>query len=617
MSSETEDLRQQIAELSARLARIEQRLDARPADQAVASRASQPIPLRSAPTPEIASPRPEPVLSSADSSRSLESRIGSQLFNRVGIVAVLVGVAWFLKLAIDNQWIGPAGRVIAGLIGGAGLIALSERFRSTGYRAFSYSLTAIATGVLYLSLWAAYALFHLVNGKVAFLAMVMVTAFNALMCWMQNSEVLAFYAAIGGFITPLLLAVHAGTELTLFGYLLLLDIAVVALIALRPWLRLLLAAFAGTTFYAVGWYASDYGEEKFVLTLFFIVAFFLLFAVSPQLLRSLRLSTVSAPPLIEDSLALRLLPAVNAALAFIEVFLLMSNFGHQRLRSWIALPFAAFYLLMLRLSRRGAQEGAPAVLPAMYLTITVAFITVAIPMELHGRWIAFGWFSEFAILLWLSAKKTLPLFRMLAVYALSLGILALLLPMDFFNPPFTPMLLLNPRFATYMWAIAACLFATWLAMGKSKEDSSAGRIWFPWRSLAAASGLIATLLLMIAVCLEIHAYWSGTAPAANGNLIASNSAAGNSIDEQFTYSAWMMLFGAALLAAGFWCKSAFLRWEALVLLALSIAKVFLFDTRQLSQGYRILSFLGLGALLLAVSFVYQKDWLSLRGQNQR
>jgi uncharacterized membrane protein len=33
----------------------------------------------------------------------------------------------------------------------------------------------------------------------------------------------------------------------------------------------------------------------------------------------------------------------------------------------------------------------------------------------------------------------------------------------------------------------------------------------------------------------------------------------------------------------------------------------------LSQGYRILSFLGLGALLLAVSFVYQRDWLELRG----
>ena len=38
---------------------------------------------------------------------SLESRIGSQLFNRVGIVALLVGMAWFLKYAIDQQWLGP------------------------------------------------------------------------------------------------------------------------------------------------------------------------------------------------------------------------------------------------------------------------------------------------------------------------------------------------------------------------------------------------------------------------------------------------------------------------------------------------------------------------------
>jgi uncharacterized membrane protein len=84
------------------------------------------------------------------------------------------------------------------------------------------------------------------------------------------------------------------------------------------------------------------------------------------------------------------------------------------------------------------------------------------------------------------------------------------------------------------------------------------------------------------------------------------------MNAQFTYSAWFMVFGAALLAAGFWRRSAFLRWQALLLLAVTIGKVFLLDMSQLSQGFRILSFLGLGALLLAVSFVYQRDWLKLR-----
>ena len=81
---------------------------------------------------------------------------------------------------------------------------------------------------------------------------------------------------------------------------------------------------------------------------------------------------------------------------------------------------------------------------------------------------------------------------------------------------------------------------------------------------------------------------------------------------QFSYSAFFMIFGAILLALGFSRKSGLLRWQALLLLAVSIGKVFLVDVSELSQGYRILSFLGLGALLLAVSFVYQRDWFHLR-----
>jgi uncharacterized membrane protein len=86
---------------------------------------------------------------------------------------------------------------------------------------------------------------------------------------------------------------------------------------------------------------------------------------------------------------------------------------------------------------------------------------------------------------------------------------------------------------------------------------------------------------------------------------------------QFTYSAWFMLFGAMLLGVGFWRRSSFLRWQALLLLAASIGKVFLVDVSELSQGYRIVSFLGLGALLLSVSFVYQRDWLNLRNREHR
>ena len=160
----------EVAELRARIGRIEAALRVRgvaledsaapaPRSPAPARKPAAPqardaveVPVASAPPP----PPPRPMFASssagpAEDARSLESRIGSQWFNRIGILAVLIGMAWFLKMAIDNHWIGPLGRVLIGLVAGAALIAWSERFRRGGYAAFSYSLKAIGSGTLYLS----------------------------------------------------------------------------------------------------------------------------------------------------------------------------------------------------------------------------------------------------------------------------------------------------------------------------------------------------------------------------------------------------------------------------------------------------------------------------------
>jgi uncharacterized membrane protein len=73
-----------------------------------------------------------------------------------------------------------------------------------------------------------------------------------------------------------------------------------------------------------------------------------------------------------------------------------------------------------------------------------------------------------------------------------------------------------------------------------------------------------------------------------------------------------MLYGGILMTVGFLRRSSFLRWQALIVLALSIGMVFLNGIGSESQGYRVLTFLALGVLLLGVSFAYQKDWLRLR-----
>jgi uncharacterized membrane protein len=78
-----------------------------------------------------------------------------------------------------------------------------------------------------------------------------------------------------------------------------------------------------------------------------------------------------------------------------------------------------------------------------------------------------------------------------------------------------------------------------------------------------------------------------------------------------------MAYGAMLMIIGFWRASAFVRWQALVLIALTIVKVFIYDTSELDQVYRILSFVVLGALLLTISFAYQREWIKLPSNRTR
>jgi uncharacterized membrane protein len=611
-SRDTRELQAEIAALRGRVWRLEETLkeqgialweEPEAAASAGAGRveegsvaAQAPMPPReearepvAAPVPQFATVEP----AGARAEQSLESRIGSQWFNRIGILAVLIAAAWFLKLAIDNHWIGPAGRVLIGLVAGAGLVAWSERFRTRGYAAFSYSLKAIGSGVLYLSLWAAFSLYHLVDSGVAFAAMIAVTAFNGFLAWVQDAELLALYAIVGGFSTPLLLSTGVNHEVALFTYLLLLDLAVLVLVALKPWSRLLCGAFAGTVFFFAEWWFEYYSPDQFGTTAFFLAVFFLIFAWAPRLVRLRK----NIPDLGWDGLALVAVPLVNAGLGFLGYYLLLQDAGSAA-APWVAVAFAAFYLLLLRLPVRGAIRGSAAATAALHLTIAVVFLTIAIPLKTQGRWMTIGWLAEGAALVWLARRIASTLLMLLALLCLALGLVALVAV----NPAASLTPVFNERFGTYLFAIAVCGFVTWLAMREPGTEST-----IAWRGIAAGAGLAVNALILLAVGWEIHAYWWYLQWRGDWTLMHDYG-----MYAQFTYSAFFMLFGAVLLALGFWRRVAFLRWQALVLLAVSIGKVFTVDVSALSQGYRILSFLGLGALLLAVSFAYQKDWLNLR-----
>jgi uncharacterized membrane protein len=434
--------------------------------------------------------------------------------------------------------------------------------------------------------------------------MIAVTAFNGYMSWIQDSELLALYAIAGALSTPLLVSTGGNHEITLFTYLLILDLAVLVLVALRPWSRLLFISFVGTVIFIFGWWSSFYSQDQAPRTAFFLCCFFIPFSLAPRLIKT----TLDRGEFYQgwDALASLLLPVANAALGFFGFYSLIDPATGDWAGAWLAVAFAAYYLLLMRLPEAGPLHAGVRVLPPVHLTMAIVFLTIAIPLKTQGRWMTIGWLVEGAVLLWLSRRVQSMLLRAFGLICTLLGLGALLI----MNPPAATRPIFNERFGTYCVAIAACAFIAWLARNSHDEQEPAPVMH--WPNLAATAVLAVNALILIAFSLEIHSYWWLLRWNGDDNLTRDYW-----MYAEFSYSALFMLYGSALLTIGFIKRSAFLRWQALILIAATIAKVFLVDMSELSSGLRILSFIGLGALLLAVSYVYQRDWLNLRGQKER
>ena len=61
----------------------------------------------------------------------LEKFIGENLLSKIGIAVLVLGISFFVKYAIDQNWIKEAGRVIIGLIAGGILIGIAHRIRNS------------------------------------------------------------------------------------------------------------------------------------------------------------------------------------------------------------------------------------------------------------------------------------------------------------------------------------------------------------------------------------------------------------------------------------------------------------------------------------------------------
>jgi len=222
----------------------------------------------------------------------------------------------------------------------------------------------------------------------------------------------------------------------------------------------------------------------------------------------------------------------------------------------------------------------------------LAFVTVAIPLQLKHQWITIGWALEGAALAWL--YRRIPHRKLLYATA---GLLATVFARLALNPSifiYEPrgMRVFNWYLYTYLICGAAMLLAGWLL---SETDDRVMDVLPPARSFLPAGGVI---LLFIVLNIEIADFYA-TGPEIMFKF-------GVTIAQDLTYTIGWLIFGLALLTAGIYLHNRPGRIAAVVLITVTTCKAFLYDMGSLGGLYRVVSLVGLAVSLSLVALALQR-----------
>jgi uncharacterized membrane protein len=278
---------------------------------------------------------------------ALESRIGSRWLLYVGVVAIVIGVSYFEKLAIDNHWVNETWRVIQGNVAGMVCIAAGLRIAKKGYRLYGQILAGAGVAILYVSTYAAFNLYHLINHPVAFGLMSAITILGAWLADSQGSQGLALVALSGGFATPFLLPTGSDAEAALFTYDSLLIIGTIVLARRRDWPALNIVSYAFTALTFLSWAAVFYAPAKYLPTELFLTLFCVMFLYalwgtyrSEKASAKVQRAILWTAPFGYYVLSLANLFEHSAALLiYLVVLALVGVISASRTNSWIRLLF--------------------------------------------------------------------------------------------------------------------------------------------------------------------------------------------------------------------------------------------------------------------------------------
>ncbi|MGH7734024.1 MAG: DUF2339 domain-containing protein, partial [Gemmatimonadales bacterium] len=164
-----------------------------------------------------------------------EQWIGQRGLLTVGVAALVLALAYLLKLSFDRGWVSPAVRCASGAACGAIVGAVGWHLERRGLRTYGAGLIGAGAGMIYLAVWAAGRLYGFLPPPSAITALALVSLGLALLAYAVDVEILGATAALGAFLAPVAIGPPSSNPDLLLVYLGVMGLALGAVAALKRW----------------------------------------------------------------------------------------------------------------------------------------------------------------------------------------------------------------------------------------------------------------------------------------------------------------------------------------------------------------------------------------------
>lgn len=521
--------------------------------------------------------------------KNLEMELGGKWINRVGIMALILAAAFFLKYSFDNNLIGPQGRILIGVLFGVSML-ISGDLLFKKYRIPSEGLMGGGIAILCFTVFAAFAFYNLIGQSITFILFVLIILASTFLAIKNDTVTIMHLGVLTGFLTPFLLSSGETNDVFFLAYLVILNLGIVIISYYKNWKSLFNFAFFATHFCFLGWLIGRFvidvaGVEKIqfftgFLPLIVIFAEFLVISI----LMNLNLKNKKTHLKFDFFLIF-----INAIVFYAEGYKMLLKYNDSLL---------GIFTIVIALLYLGIYFGIRKFIDAyknfltFLLLVSLTFITIAIPVQLEGRFLSLAWAIEAFALSYLSTKTEYIKIYFSYIIVMIIALISLWVNLIYIGNDITKIPFLNINSIIYITSIVVLFGSLWA----NRKDKSGINIIFT---------VILNLFLI--------GFFLADTSNIFGRLIEKAQSLGQQEKiEKYIYmenligSLVVLLYSIILIFIGFIKNSKSMRILSLCLFILVIFKVFLFDLSSLIGIYRILSFMVLGVILIGISFIYQK-----------